>query len=106
MSAPTYSNLGALLGRAISPEQGEVVLQVVSAMAKAHTRGGIGWTGDVPNAEIAAVILTASARLIVNATGLLFDETEGPSSISYRSAFTGWTLVERMTLDRYRVKAL
>jgi hypothetical protein len=109
VSAPTVSDLGALLGRTVTPEQGAASLQVVTAMASSYTRGQ-GFTADgtgdlVPNGEIRAVILTASARLLSNASGLLYDEAEGPSSISYRSAFQGWTVAESFVLNRYRVRA-
>ncbi len=105
---PTSADLSALMGRNLDSEQAVQVLAIVTSMAKAHTRGGRGFdaNGD-PVAEIRAVILTASARLLSNAKGgLLYDESVGPESISYRSAFNGWTLVERMCLDRYRINAL
>jgi hypothetical protein len=104
MAAPTYSDLGALTGRTVSQEQGAAVLAVVTAMASAYTRGQC-FTNGVPNDEIRAVILMASARLISNTTGLLYDEVEGPSQISYRSAFTGWSVAELFALNRYRVRA-
>lgn len=93
-----------MLGRTVSSEQGAAVLQVVTAMASAYTRGA-GFTNGVPNAEIRAVILAASARLLSNPRGLLMDETEGPAAVSYRSAFTGWTVAESFVLNRYRVRA-
>ncbi len=74
-------------------------------MAKAHTRGR-GFTADGPVEEIRATILTASARLLSNSRGLLYSEQVGPESIDFRSAFVGWTVVERMCLDRWRVKTL
>jgi hypothetical protein len=98
-------DLGALLGRTVTPEQGVAVLQVITAMAKAYTRGqGFNPAGE-PNDALAAIILTASARLISNTTGLLYDEAEGPSSLSYRSAFSGWSVAELFVLNRYRVRA-
>lgn len=94
-----------MLGRQVSPEQGLACLQVVTAMAAAYTRGQ-GFTGGVPNDEISAVILSASARLLSNPSGLAYSETEGPSSVSYHGAFTGWTVAETFVLQRYRVNAL
>jgi len=94
-----------MLGRDVAQEQGSAVLAIVTAMASAWTRG-VGFTAGVPNAELRAVILTASSRLLSNARGLLMDEAKGPESVSYRSAFTGWTLVELGVLNRYRVTAL
>ena len=74
-------------------------------MAKAYTRGR-GFDGDEPNDEIAAVITTASARLASNAAQLPIDTTAGPFSQSIRGAFQGWTLVEQIVLNRYRVRAM
>lgn len=104
MSAPTYSELGALLGQAVSQEQGTAVLAMISAMASAYTRGE-GFNDGAPNSEIRAVILAAAARFISNPRGLLIDETEGPASVSYRSSFQGWTTGELYVLNRYRVRA-
>jgi hypothetical protein len=109
VTAPQVSDLTALLygdsGRTVDPSAGAAALGAVSQMAQAYTRGA-GWTAGVPNADISAVILTAAARLLANPTQLLTDQTYGPSSASYRSAFQGWTLPELTTLDRYRVKAV
>lgn len=104
MAAPQVSDLAALTGTAVSQEQGAAVLSIVSAMASAYTRGQ-GFTAGVPNDEVRAVILTASARLISNATGLLYNEVEGPSQIQYSSAFSGWTVGELFVLNRYRTRA-
>ncbi|BCO71430.1 hypothetical protein [Mycobacterium intracellulare] len=104
MAAPQVSDLAALTGTAISQEQGAAVLTIITAMASAYTRGQ-GFTAGVPNDEIRAVILTASARLVSNATGLTYSETEGPSAIEYSSAFSGWTLGELFVLNRYRRRA-
>jgi hypothetical protein len=106
MAAPTSADLSALMGQDVGAGQAASGLAIITSMAKAHTRGqGFDLNGN-PADEIRAVILTASARLLSNAKGLLYDEAVGPESISYRSAFSGWTLIERMCLDRYRVKAL
>ncbi|WP_255789329.1 hypothetical protein [Mycobacteroides abscessus] len=89
-----------------SLKSGEVttVVPLVTTMAKAYTRGR-GFTGNEPNAEIAAVITTASARLSANATGLMskkVDDVEYQYSLA--SSF-GWTLAEQIVLNRYRVRA-
>lgn len=88
----------------VSQEQGAAVLTIITAMASAYTRGQ-GFTAGAPNDEIRAVILTASARLISNATGLLYNQVEGPSQIQYSSAFSGWTVAELLVLNRYRRRA-
>ena len=73
---------------------------VVTQMARAYTRDG-GFTAGVPNAEIASVITTAAARLVANPEQL--GSTIG--TVSIRGAFNGWTLTERLVLNRYRIKA-
>lgn len=80
------------------------VVPLVTTMAKAYTRGR-GFTGNEPNAEIAAVIATASARLSANGNGLMskkIDDVEYQYSLA--SSF-GWTLAEQIVLNRYRVRA-
>jgi len=114
VAAPTVSDLGALLGRdlggAAETAQAQQVIAVVTAMVSSYTRGQ-GFTADgtgnlAPNAEIRAVILGASARLLSNPSGLLYDEAVGPESVSYRSAFSGWTVAETYVLSRYRKSAM
>jgi hypothetical protein len=106
---PTVADLTGLLygqsGQTVDATRGAEVLSTVSQLASAYTRG-VGFTANVPNADIGAVILTASARLLANPSQLLTDQTLGPSSMSYRSAFQGWTVAELTTLARYRVKAV
>ncbi|WP_237394359.1 hypothetical protein [Mycobacterium paraintracellulare] len=80
------------------------MLTIITAMASSYTRGQ-GFTAGVPNDEIRAVILTASARLISNTSGLTFSEIEGPSQIEYNSAFSGWTVGELVVLNRFRRRA-
>ncbi|WP_099023567.1 hypothetical protein [Mycolicibacterium palauense] len=109
MTAPTPDDLGLLLGQnfdgADEFSRAATALSIVTVMARSYTRGA-GFTEDGPAPEIRAVILTAAARLLSNSKGLLYDESVGPESVSFRSAFTGWTTVERMALDRHRVRAL
>ncbi|WP_422748596.1 hypothetical protein ACN27E_09765 [Mycobacterium sp. WMMD1722] len=73
---------------------------IVTLMAKAYTRDQ-GFTGMVPNDEIAAVITMASARLVANPEQL--DSTVG--SVGLRGGFQGWTLAEMFVLNRYRKRA-
>lgn len=75
---------------------------VVTAMARAYTRGrGFDGTGN-PNDEIGAVIVTASARMVANPEQV--DSTVGATGV--RGGFKGWNLAETFVLNRYRVTAL
>lgn len=103
MSAPDATALGAFLGRTVDSAQAASVIQVITSLAKSYTRGQ-GFTDAGPNEDIASVILTASARLISNSTGLRYAEVEGPSQVSYSTAFVGWSLAETLVLNRYRVR--
>lgn len=81
------------------------VVPIVTTIAKAYTRGR-GFTGNEPNAEIAAVITTASARLSQNPKGLSqqrIDDCEVQYSLL--SSGFAWTLAEQIVLNRYRVRA-
>lgn len=92
----------ALLGNEFAVEQ---AVPVVTAMAKAYTRGR-GFDGDIPNAEISAVITTAAARLAGNGRGLQYRQKVDDFEQEYRSSFQGWTLAEQIVLNRYRVRAM
>ena len=82
----------------------ETVVPIVTVLAKSYTRGR-GFVGNEPNEEIAAVIVTASARLAANPAQLPTDNTTGPFTQSIRGAFQGWTVAEQLVLNRYRVRA-
>ena len=106
MSAPTYVELGALLGRTVSEEQGSAVLQVVTALAKSHTRG-IGFDSEgIPAYDIAAAIFTCAARLISHPRQVGIDETKGPESARWLATPVAFSLAELTTLNRYRVRAV
>lgn len=74
---------------------------VVTQMARAYTRDS-GFADGVPNADIASVITTAAARLVANPEQL--GTTVG--TVAVRNGFNGWTLTERLVLNRYRKQAL
>lgn len=105
MAAPTYSELGALMGRTVGESQGAAVLSVITSLASAYTRG-VGFDDGVPNDEIKAVILTASARLLSHPRQVGIDETIGPQSARLYNAPVNWSVAELMVLNRYRVRAL
>lgn len=73
---------------------------VVTNLARAYTRDG-GFTDGVPNDEIAAVITAAAARLVANPEQL----STAVGTVSVRNGFSGWTLTERLVLNRYRKQA-
>jgi len=73
---------------------------VVTQMARAYTRDQ-GFTDGAPNDEIAAVIVTASARLVANPEQLSTDV----GTVSTRNGFNGFTLTEQIVLNRYRKRA-
>lgn len=74
--------------------------QVVTQMCRAYTRDG-GFSDGVPNDDIAAVIVTAAARLVANPEQIPSDV----GSVSMRGGFSGFSLTERLVLNRYRKKA-
>lgn len=72
-------------------------LQIITAMAQAYTRGN-GFDDGYPNDDMAAVLVTATARLMGNP-----DQTNyRVGNVSYQSHFQGWTLAETFVLNRYR----
>jgi hypothetical protein len=107
---PEVEDLTALLygdsGTAVDSEQGAEILAAVTQLANAYTRG-VGFTDGTPNADISAVILTASARLLAHPRQVAVEETVGPDSAAFRSGgFTGWSVLETIVLNRYRVTAV
>ncbi len=86
------------------PPTAQVVahLDTITAMARTYVRG-VGFdpvTGE-PAADLAAVITTATARLIVNPEQLGYDV----GGVGYRSGFVGWSLAELAVLNAYRRRA-
>ena len=74
---------------------------VVSALARAYTRGR-GFTDDEPADDVAAVITTATARLVTNPEQFT---REGVGGWSAAGGFHGWTLAELFVLNRHRGRA-
>lgn len=83
----------------------DLIVPLITTMARAYTRGQ-GFDGDEPNDEIAAVIVTAAARLVANPKQIGTSSTAGPFSEDVRGGFTGWTLAELFVLNRYRKRAM
>lgn len=103
MAAVTGQDVADFLGQgtdATLVALAEEVVPVVTVMVKSYTRGR-GFTDGAPNDELAAVITTASARLVANPEQLSTDV----GSVSIRGGFTGWNLAETFVLNRYRKRA-
>ena len=85
----------------------ELIVPLITSIVKSYTRGrGFDEDGE-PNAEIAAVITTASARLFANPRQANEAKTTGPFMLDRRSrGFDGWTLAELFVLNRYRKQAM
>ena len=83
-------------------EQAEAVVEMVTAFARAYTRGR-GFTDGDPNEAVSAVIVTASARLFRN-TGSIRSHTLEDFSVDF-DVFRGFNLVETLVLNNYRKTA-
>lgn len=73
---------------------------IVTALARSYTRGR-GFAGADPAEDIAAVIVTATARLVANPEQIASEF----GSVSMRGGWQGWNLAEQIVLNRYRVRA-
>ncbi|MFS0898927.1 hypothetical protein [Mycolicibacterium litorale] len=73
---------------------------IITALARSYTRGR-GFVGAEPAEDIAAVIVTATARLVANPEQITTDY----GSVSLRGGWQGWNLAEQIVLNRYRVRA-
>lgn len=92
------------LGQGDNPDVVELAgehVTIITAMARAYTRGG-GFTDGAPNEEVDAVITTATARLVANPEQI--DYSIGGTRIG--RGFQGWSLGETAVLNRYRRRAL
>lgn len=104
MAAPTASDLETFVGNPLNAAQATAVIQVVTAMASAYTRGQ-GFTDGEPNSDIWAVILSAAARLIADTSQITNEETMGPFRVTYNDHTAQWSTSERYVLNRYRARA-
>lgn len=100
---PEISRVVAFLGQEDNPEIVALArehLPIIKMMANAYTRGG-GFFGGHPNDDVAAVITTATARLLANPEQLRYSA----GSVQISDSFRGWTLAETFVLNRYRRRA-
>lgn len=75
---------------------------MVTALARSYTRGG-GFVDGVPAEDVAAVITMATARMVTNPEQVKREDVPGYSVTP--TPFVGWSLVETLTLNRYRKRA-
>lgn len=74
-------------------------VQLVLAFVRAYTRGrGFPDNGTIPE-DLAAVVVTATARLVTNPAQL---EREHAGEYIAVGSFAGWTLPELAVLHNYR----
>lgn len=103
VSPPIGEDVASFLGQGDVPATvalaGEHV-PIVTAMARAYTRDN-GFSGTDVSEDIAAVITTATARLVANPEQVHY--AIGSARVS--GGFTGWTLAETFVLNRYRKRA-
>lgn len=106
MARPTAGDLVAFTGRQNEPEilaAAAQVISIVEAYARSYTRGN-GFNPDKsPGEDIGAVIMTASARLLLSPEQWVRDESLDVSTVA--TPFVSWTLVEAFVLNRYRKRA-
>jgi len=102
MLTPTGFDVAAFLGRGGDSDLVGLAfehLPLVTTFARAYTRGkGFDATGE-PNAELAAVIVTATARLVTNPTS---ERREQLGDYGRTPHVDGWSLPELDVLHRYR----
>lgn len=104
MAAVTGQSVAEFLGQGDDTDLVALAGQhaaIITALARSYTRGR-GFAGAVPAEDIAAVITTATARLVANPDQLAADY----GSVSMRGGWMGWNLAEQIVLNRYRVRAL
>ncbi|ORA68288.1 hypothetical protein BST23_04190 [Mycolicibacterium elephantis] len=103
MPTPTANDLSDYTGNTVNATQAAAVIGVVKASVNAWTRG-VGFNDGEPNDELASVILSASARLIANTSGVVREEMGG-FVVQFAPAVDGFTLREQAILNRYRETA-
>ncbi|MTB72789.1 hypothetical protein GGG17_12615 [Arsenicicoccus sp. MKL-02] len=104
--APTAAKVAQYLGKGDDPSAlalAEQSLPVVAQFVRAYTRDEGFDTAGVPNDALAAVIVSATARLVTNPEQSR-TVTVGDYSESF-ATFAGFTLPELVTLNRYRRRA-
>ncbi|WP_308193926.1 hypothetical protein [Mycolicibacterium neoaurum] len=99
------AELADFIGAEVNEDQAGAVVRLITALARSYTRGGGFDVAGDPAPDIAAVIVTASARLLRDPSQMIDTEVAGPFRVSYRSGFDGWSVAELAALNRYRKRA-
>ncbi|WP_425308426.1 hypothetical protein AADG42_06595 [Ammonicoccus fulvus] len=107
MLAADLPTLTTYMGQEIDPAHGHVALDMAAAFVRNYTRGNGYLPAGHPNEELATVTLSLAARLMTNPEGLV-NKTVTIDDATVTKAFgqVGVTLLERMTLNRYRARAM
>lgn len=102
---PTATDVAGFLGRGGDTDLvalAEKHLPIVTHMVNAYTRG-VGFNADQPNPALAAVIVSATARLSANPDGTISQTIDDYQT--RKTVFEGFSIAERVILDGYRRKA-
>ncbi|MFQ1002544.1 hypothetical protein [Modestobacter sp. SSW1-42] len=107
----TGGTIAAFMGRStdlalvqLAGEHVVVIAETVNAYVRGHgpTRVGVGLGELVFPADLRAVVITATARLLNNPAQL---ESEAADGYAARGRFTSFSLAEQAILHRYRRRA-
>lgn len=104
VSLPTAVDVAQFLGEtdeAAFVAQAQPHVDLTVATAKSYTRG-VGFAGNACADDLAAVVITAAARLVQNPEQVKREQF-GDYSVA---PTTSWSLVEQAVLNRYRRRAL
>jgi hypothetical protein len=105
MAAVTGQRVADFLGRGDDPTfvaLADQHAQLVTAFVAAYTRDR-GFADGVPADDVAVVIVTATARLVVNPTGATSEQL---GDVAHRpGTLDGWSLPELAVLHRHRRRA-
>lgn len=83
----------------------DTVVPLVTELAKSYTKGR-GFVGPVPTRDIAAVIVTAAARLADNGAQRRRTRVDDVEYDHGNQPAFCWSLAEQIVLNRYRVRAM
>lgn len=101
VSLPTGQQVADFLGAGTSTAlvaQANVHVPMIAALARSYTRGNGFDVGGGVSDDIAAVIVTASARMIANPEQI----ERQVGTVAIRGGFKGWSLVELAVLNAHR----